>query len=109
LGTSGVDGLCFSWSEKFCWVVPPPHLILRVISHIETHRAKGIAIFPKWVSSAFWPVLYPGGSLLSGWKLLYEYRKPKWFFQRGEFANTMFTEEQFSGNVLVLSFNITQW
>jgi hypothetical protein len=108
-GTSGVDGLCFSWSQKFCWVVPPPHLISKVLSHIEMHKATGVAIFPKWVSSAFWPLLYPDGNLRMGWNLVYEYKKLKQFFQRGQFANLMFSEESFSGSVLVLSFNCIKW
>jgi hypothetical protein len=100
-GTLGVNALCFSWEKEFCWIVPPPSLILQTIMHVCQHKVKGILIIPKWESAVFWPLLYVEGELPRGWDLLQEYVKPKKFFVQKESTNSMFTCGAFSGNVLV--------
>lgn len=54
-GRAGIDAFKFSWRSEFCWWVPPPHLITKVIRKIETETARGVLIIPEWKSSAFWP------------------------------------------------------
>jgi hypothetical protein len=101
-GTSGINAFCFDWSNCFCWIVPPPNVILETILHAIKHNVSGILIIPKWESAVFWPALYETGSLPEGWSILHEYVNPKCFFAQGEFANKMFTCKAFSGNVLVI-------
>jgi hypothetical protein len=63
---------------------------------------EGVLVIPKWVSASFWPILYDNGKLPEGWKVLYEYVKPKNFFVNFDKSNRMFTKEPFSGNVLAI-------
>jgi hypothetical protein len=101
-GTYGIDAFSYSWVDEFVWLVPPPPLIAKVISHCKLCRAKGVLIAPKWVSAAFWPLLKAPGGWKQGITLLFEYANPKQFFTRGAYGNSVFTEARFSSNVLVL-------
>jgi hypothetical protein len=59
-------------------------------------------LLPKWVSSAWWPLLHDGRDYVHGVKLLVEYRKPVNLFQKGSCGNNMFSNEKFASNVVVL-------
>ena len=60
-GTEAVDAFTCAWDEENNWWVPPLHLIPRVIRHAQSTKAKGTLIIPQWVSSPFWPLLFPNG------------------------------------------------
>ena len=38
--------------------MPPIHLISRTIFHLEVCGARGALVIPKWLSAAFWPILF---------------------------------------------------
>ena len=42
-------------------VVPPVHLVPRVIRHAQNTNAKGTLVVPQWLLSPFWPLLFPDG------------------------------------------------
>ena len=37
------------------------HLVPRVIRHAQNTKANGTLIIPQWLSSPFWPLLFPNG------------------------------------------------
>jgi hypothetical protein len=104
-GVTGIDAFAFSWANEFVWMVPPPKLIPKVISHCKLFRVKGILIIPKWTSAVYWPLVKNGEVWLPGLTLKYEYQNPVNFFKRGAFGNSCFTEGRFASNVVVLGVN----
>jgi hypothetical protein len=107
-GTYGIDAFSYSWAGEFAWLVPPPYLIAKVLSHCKLCRARGILVAPKWLSAPFWPLLKTPEDWRPGITLLYEYCHPERFFCRGAYGNSVFTEARFSSNVLVLLLDFSQ-
>jgi hypothetical protein len=106
-GTYGIDAFAYSWAGEFAWLVPPPSLITKVISHCKLCKAKGILIVPKWVASPFWPLLAAPGGWRPGISLVMEYVRPVNFFNRGPYGNSVFTEARFSSHVLILKLDFS--
>jgi hypothetical protein len=52
-GSSGVDAFAYDWSGVNNWLVPPVHLVPRVISHMKACSAEGTLVIPKWESAIF--------------------------------------------------------
>ena len=44
-----------------CWLVPPFHLIGRVLSHALEGRVSGTIVVPEWPAQAWWPLLLAVG------------------------------------------------
>jgi hypothetical protein len=107
-GTSGVDSFAFDWGSDTLWMVPPIHFIAKTVSHCQTSRAKGTLIIPKWVSSAFWPSICPGGVWKPGVTQLFEFQNPINFFKSCKYGNGVFSEARFSSNVLMLKLDFTK-
>ena len=61
-GAKAVDAFTCSWAEDNNWWVPPVHLVPRVIRHVQNTKSQGTLVIPKWLSSPFWPLLFPDGS-----------------------------------------------
>ena len=61
-GSEAVDAFTCTWVDENNWWLPPIYLIPRVIRHAQKSKAKGTLIVPQWLSSPFWPLLYPNGS-----------------------------------------------
>jgi len=47
--------------ERTTGGAPPVYLIPRVIRHAQITRFEGTLLMPQWVSSPFWPLLFPDG------------------------------------------------
>ena len=48
--------------ERTCsWWWPPIHLVPRVFRHTQYAKVNGTLIIPQWLSSPFWPLLFPDG------------------------------------------------
>jgi hypothetical protein len=101
-GVAGVDAFAFNWAHENAWLVPPPRLIPKVISHCKLCTSQGVLIVPKWMSAAFWPFIMSQEGWRQGIRQIYEFKNPEIFFCRGAFTNSVFTEGRFSSNVLVL-------
>ncbi len=56
--SEGIDAFAQNWTGNVSWIVPPPHLIPKVVKHLKNSRAKGNMVFPKWPSAKFWPFLF---------------------------------------------------
>ena len=52
-----VDSLAFDWGQENYWLVPPVHLIPRVLMHFLYCQSRGVLVVPFWPSSLFWPYL----------------------------------------------------
>ena len=60
-GSMGVDAFPSSWEGEVCWLVPPFHLIGRVLSHALEGRVSGTIVVPEWPAQAWWPLLLAVG------------------------------------------------
>ena len=58
-GSEAVDAFTCNWREENNWWCPPVYLIPRVIRHAQNVHCKGTLVVPQWVSSPFWPLLFP--------------------------------------------------
>ena len=56
-GSLGTDALTHNWHGENVLLVPPVNAIGQALSHLQTCRAKGVLVAPKWPSSYFWPLL----------------------------------------------------
>ena len=55
-----MDSLAFNWCGENCWLVPPVHLVPRLVLHLLYCRSRGVLVVPFWPSSLFWPYLVDG-------------------------------------------------
>ena len=60
-GCERVEAFSASWGGVIFFLVPPVFLVARTLAHLETSRARGTLIVPKWPSASFWPYLFPLG------------------------------------------------
>jgi len=58
VNTSGVDAFAQNWESENNWLVPPIHLVCKVIIHLIECKAQGTLIVPHWPSASFWPFLF---------------------------------------------------
>ena len=61
-GSEAVDAFTCDWGEDTSWWCPPVYLVPRVIRHAQNTNAKGTLVVPQWLSSPFWPLLFPDGA-----------------------------------------------
>ena len=54
-----IDAFSFDWSKEHSYIVPPVHLITRVIKHFLASKGNptGVLIIPYWPSALYWPFL----------------------------------------------------
>ena len=52
-----MDAFTLKWTGWNAWILPPIHLISRVLHYLLKCRGYGTLIVPVWESSAFWPIL----------------------------------------------------
>ena len=60
-GSEAADAFTVSWYGEVCWMVPPLHLVCRVLKHARVCSAVGTLIVPAWKSAPYWPLLCPDG------------------------------------------------
>lgn len=100
--SSGIDAFTYDWSVDNNWLVPPVSLIAHTIKHIQLCKAE--LVVPKWKSAIFWPMLVcpENENFISIVKDYIEYETPSRFSVRGSADNSVFSENKFISNVLVL-------
>ena len=64
-GCVAVDAFTFPWEGENVWLTPPLYLIGKVIKMVEFYECHATLIVPKWVSAAWWPLLFRGTSWCS--------------------------------------------
>jgi len=60
-GSEAVDTFTCSQAGENNWWCPPVYLFPRVIRHAQIIHCEGTLVVPQWVSSPFWPLLFPDG------------------------------------------------
>ena len=60
-GSEAIDAFTEDWSQDNNWLVPPIHLIPRVILFLLRCRSEGTLVCPAWQSAPYWPLLFPDG------------------------------------------------
>ena len=53
--TAAVDAFSQDWSKDNNYLVPPIHLIAKVIDHLIITKSVGTHVVPWWPSAPFWP------------------------------------------------------
>ena len=56
-GSAALDSFTQDWSGHLNWLVPPLHLVIHAIHHLNAGRAVGILVIPLWRSAQFWPIV----------------------------------------------------
>ena len=102
-GSSGVDAFSFDWKEDNNWLVPPIHLVCRVIKHCIACKASGTLIVPKWESAPFWPLLYQNKLLCQPYVAdMLEFKDTKDIYIHGSNKKSLFGSDEFKGTVLAV-------
>ena len=79
-GCEGVDAFSASWGGVNNYLVPPIFLVARTLAYLETSRAHGTLIAPKWPSARFWPYLFPLGHPRDSVSRIIEFSDPSGIF-----------------------------
>lgn len=108
-GSKGVDAFAFDWCEDNNWLVPPIHLVCRVLNHLRICKGKGVIIVPLWRSALFWPLLWNCDEKKFNYFVVdsLEFQKPKNFFVAGSDKNSIFAQSPFVSNVLALKLDFS--
>lgn len=102
-GCEIIDAFTSDWSGENNWLVPPIHLIPRVIFHMMQSRASGTLICPQWFSAPFWPILFPDGKTpIDGVVDLEEIQIFPGLFVRGRGDNDHFVNQIVRSTILAI-------
>ena len=102
-GCKGVDAFSASWGGVNNYLVPPVFLVARTLAHLETSRARGKLIVPKWPSASFWPYLFPLGHPRDSVSRINEFSDPSDIFNDSHLGfPTIFSACGFRALVLVI-------
>ena len=55
--SESIDAFTENWAGENNWLVPPISIIAMTILQLESSKATGTLIVPKWPSAPFWPLL----------------------------------------------------
>ena len=56
--TAAVDAFSQDWSKDNNYLVPPIHIIPKVIDHLIITKSVGTLVVPWWPFAPFWPLLF---------------------------------------------------
>ena len=98
--SQAVDAFTQSWDNYTNWIVPPVHLITRVLDYLEQVQADSICVFPAWKSSYFWPRIL---TFISSHKhsIARYYILPN-VFAPGQTPSSIFGDQHYTGNSMVI-------
>ena len=71
-GCIEVNAFAIDWEEENLWLVPPIHLIGKVINKLLNGDMHGSLLVPLWRSAHWWPVLFPMGTCQKAVKMCLE-------------------------------------
>ena len=98
-----MDAFSASWGGVNNYLVPPVFLVARTLAHLETSRARGTLIAPKWPSASFWPYLFPLGHPRDSVSRIIEFSDPSGIFDDSHLGfPTIFSAFGFRAPVLVI-------
>ena len=96
-GTKGVNAFSLDWSNENNYLVPPVHLITRVIYHAILTKSTGTLIVPWWPSAPFWPLLFQTSNLTQKYvhKVLM-FSDTSSLLKQGNFKKSLLGSERFT-------------
>ena len=101
--SEAVDAFSQDWSSENNWLVPPPTVIGKVLTHMRDCRAVGTLVVPMWKSAYYWTLLCNDGVHLNffvkDWLLLPD--RPD-IFVMGRSKNRLFGTKAFKSRCLAL-------
>ncbi len=103
--SEGINAFAQSWTAETNWTVPPPHLILQVIKHIQKEHARGILIIPNWCSSRYWPFIFASAGRLQCIQRQKLFRNGAESLVQGKQPHSIFTPENFKSSFLALLYD----
>lgn len=59
-GCLAIDAFTHPWENENMWLVPPIHLLPRVVRTLLGSHCHGTLVVPRWVSAPWWPMLHNG-------------------------------------------------
>ena len=105
-GTSNVNAFSISWSGEYNYLVPPVHLIPRVITHMKTSPCEGVLVVPFWPSAAYWPLLISSKSKFLPFVIDYRILKnPSEYLKLGNNKKSIIGSDKFKSSLLALRFS----
>lgn len=76
-------------------MVPPIHLVSKVLKYLVNNRTIGTLLVPKWVSAPFWPLLFKKEfTLYESVSEVLEFRDPANIYVHGRNKNSIFGSEK---------------
>lgn len=62
-GAVSIDAFAQDWSrETWVYACPPVKDVLKAFRKMEREKAQGVLVFPRWLTTSFWAVMFPDGS-----------------------------------------------
>ena len=102
-GTAGVDAFSQFWGGENNYLVPPVHLVPKVLKHMQYSQAKGVLVVPLWYSAAFWPQLIDTTSSFKSFvKQVICFDNPKFCVRQGQNTKCEIGSERFKSPMLAM-------
>ncbi len=95
-----MDTFSRDWSREMNLLVPPTHLVIAALEHLQIYKAKAILITLWWPSQRFWPFLFGWKALSTFVKDWLEIKHGAQFIITGQQPNSIFTPQTFHGSLL---------
>ena len=70
-GCEGVDAFTLDWRGENNWLVPPVHLVSRVLNHMRYFGEAGTLVVPLWTSAPWWSLLFKDSGVFQDFILGY--------------------------------------
>ena len=94
--TAAVDGFSQDWS-KDNYLVPPIHLIAKVIDHWIITKSVGTLVVPWWPSAPFWPLLFSHYGVPQNYvKNVLSFHDTSRLLRQGNYKKSLFGSEKFT-------------
>ncbi|XP_063446947.1 uncharacterized protein LOC134726472 [Mytilus trossulus] len=101
--SEAVDAFSQVWTNENNWLVPPINLVIRSIKHIIACKARGTLVVPKWISAAFWPLIFDKHLIYQDYvKDVIVFKNTDGIYKQGSNKNTIFGIEPFGSQVLAV-------
>ena len=108
-GCEAADAFSQDWGNDTNWLVPPIHMICRVIHHARRCRAKGALLVPLWRSAAYWPLLFTDDRKAQPWILdSFTFHNTGGILQLGDFKGSLLGSSRFRSPLVIVHFDFEE-
>ena len=103
VNSEAVDAFSQNWNGENNWLVPPINCVIRTVKHLVVCKAKGTLIVPKWVSAAYWPMIFCKNMIYHEYvRDVIEFKNTNGIFIHGSNKNSIFGTEPFITPVIAV-------